>query len=82
MEIEADIFERVLRGWAPMVEEFCEVVGCEPPASGALLFVTEAAESRVIICVWIGARVTLMIDKAEQDVLRRKLDLPWRDEEE
>jgi len=82
MEIEADIFERVLRGWAPMVEEFCEVVGCEPPASGALLFVTEAAESRVIISVWIGARVTLMIDKAEQDVLRRKLDLPWRDEEE
>lgn len=35
-----------------------------------------------MISVWAGARVTLMVDLSEQNLLRRKLDLPWRDEEE
>ena len=34
------------------------------------------------ISVWVGARITLMIDTNEQNILRRKLNLPWRDEEE
>ena len=34
------------------------------------------------ISVWVGARITLMIDVNEQNILRYKLGLPWRDEEE
>jgi len=30
----------------------------------------------------VGARITLMIDTNEQNILRHKLNLPWRDEEE
>jgi len=35
-----------------------------------------------VLSVWLGARVTLMVDLNEQNILRRKLGLPWRDEEE
>ena len=34
-----------------------------------------------ILSVWVGARVTLMIDVNEQNILRRKLGLPWREDE-
>jgi hypothetical protein len=30
----------------------------------------------------VGARITLMIDTNEQNILRHKFKLPWRDEEE
>jgi len=82
MDVDLDIFTRLLRGWAPMVEEFEEELNCEPLPKGAFLVSTTLNEDKQVISVWVGARVTLMVDLAEQNILRKKLELPWRDEEE
>ena len=81
-EIDEDMFIRLLRGWAPLIEAFAEETGLEGLPNGAYLFRTAFAWGNETLAVWLGARVTLMIDVNEQNILRRKLVLPWRDEEE
>ncbi len=80
--IEPEIFVRLLRGWAPFVEEFQQEVGFKGLPTGAFLLRSLLPWGLETISVWIGARITLMIDTNEQNILRHKLNLPWRDEEE
>ena len=81
-EIDAEVFIRLLRGWAPLVDAFDEATGCGSLPHGAFLLRSLLPWGKETISVWIGARVTLMIDENEQNILRHKLGLPWRDEEE
>jgi len=80
--IDADTFVRLLRGWAPLLDEFQEETGIEGLPMGAFLLRSLLPWGIEIISVWVGARITLMIDTNEQNILRHKLNLPWRDEEE
>ena len=80
--IDEAVFVRLLRGWAPLMEEFEQESGLKDLPTGAFLFRTAFSWGQETLAVWLGARVTLMIDIHEQNVLRRKLALPWRDEEE
>jgi hypothetical protein len=82
MDVDLETFSRLLQGWAPMVADFEEELGCSELPKGAFLLTTELGPRTEMISVWAGARVTLMVDLSEQNLLRRKLDLPWRDEEE
>lgn len=80
--IDEALFIRMLRGWAPLVETFYEQTGIEKLPQGAFLLRTALPWGEETISVWVGARITLMIDINEQNILRHKLGLPWRDEEE
>ena len=80
--IDEALFIRLLRGWAPFVEEFYEHTVVDDLPKGAFLLRSQLPWGEETISVWIGARVTLMIDTNEQNMLRHKLGLPWRDEEE
>ena len=80
--IDELLFIRLLRGWAPLVEEFYEHTEVDDLPKGAFLLRSQLPWGEETISVWIGARVTLMIDTNEQNMLRHKLGLPWRDEEE
>ena len=80
--VDESVFIRLLRGWAPLLEAFTETTGIADLPSGAYLIRSELPWGRETISVWIGARVTLMIGVDEQNILRYKLNLPWRDEEE
>ena len=80
--IDEAVFLRLLRGWAPLMEAFEQETGMKDLPSGAFLFRTAFSWGQETLAVWLGARVTLMIDVNEQNVLRRKLAIPWRDEEE
>ena len=80
--IDEAVFVRLLRGWAPLMEEFEKESGLKDLPTGAFLFRTVFSWGQETLAVWLGARVTLMIDIHERNVLRRKLALPWRDEEE
>ena len=82
LEIHPEVFVRMLRGWAPLLETFSEETGLEAPQKGAFLLRSAMPWGTETISVWVGARITLMIDVNEQNMLRRKLNLPWRDEEE
>lgn len=80
--IDEEVFIRLLRGWAPLVETFYEHVKVNELPKGAFLLRSALPWGTETISVWIGARITLMIDINEQNMLRHKLGLPWRDEEE
>ena len=80
--IDEVLFIRLLRGWAPLVEDFYEHTEVDDLPKGAFLVRSQLPWGEETISVWIGARVTLMIDTNEQNMLRHKLGLPWRDEEE
>ena len=80
--IDEALFIRLLRGWAPLVEKFYEHTEVDGLPKGAFLLRSQLPWGEETISVWIGARVTLMIDTNEQNMLRHKLGLPWRDEEE
>jgi len=81
-DITEDVFIRLLCGWAPLLDEFESETGLNNLPSGAFLFTSEVSCGVEVLSVWLGARVTLMVDLNEQNILRRKLGLPWRDEEE
>ena len=81
-DITEDVFVRLLCGWAPLLDEFESETGLNNLPSGAFLFTSEVPCGVEVLSVWLGARVTLMVDLNEQNILRRKLGLPWRDEEE
>ena len=80
--IEPDTFVRLLRGWAPLVEDFYQETEIENLPPGGFLLRSPLPWGIETISVWVGARITLMIDTNEQNILRHKLNLPWRDEEE
>jgi hypothetical protein len=82
LDITEEVFIRLLCGWAPLLENFAEETGIMDLPSGAFLFKSKVSSGEEVLSVWIGARVTLMVDLNEQNILRRKLALPWRDEEE
>ena len=82
LDVPEEVFIKLLRGWAPLLEEFSSVSGKAPPPAGAYLIRASFAGEEEIISVWVGARITLMIDTNEQNILRHKGSLPWRDEEE
>lgn len=80
-DIDDEIFVRLLCGWAPLMDEFTAETGLHDLPSGAFLFRSRLSCGEEVLSVWLGARVTLMVDLNEQNILRRKLGLPWRDEE-
>jgi hypothetical protein len=82
LDVPEEVFIKLLRGWAPLLEEFSSISGKAPPPAGAYLIRASFAGEEEIISVWVGARITLMIDTNEQNILRHKGSLPWRDEEE
>jgi hypothetical protein len=82
VSIEPDTFVRLLRGWAPLVEDFYQETEIEHLPPGGFLLRSLLPWGIETISVWVGARITLMIDTNEQNILRHKLNLPWRDEEE
>ena len=80
--IDEAFFVRLLRGWAPLVEDFYAQTKVGELPKGAFLLRSTLPWGDETISVWVGARITLMIDTNEQNILRHKLGLPWRDEEE
>ena len=80
--VTPEVFVRLLRGWAPLIEDFSDETGLSDLPAGAYLLRSELPWGLETISVWVGARITLMIDVNEQNILRHKLNLPWRDEEE
>ena len=82
LEVSEEVFIRLLRGWAPLLEDFETVSGTESPPAGAYLIRALLRGEEEVFSVWVGARITLMIDTNEQNILRHKASLPWRDEEE
>jgi hypothetical protein len=65
-----------------LLEDFYEQAEVDALPNGAFLLRSTLPWGEETISVWVGARITLMIDTNEQNILRHKLDLPWRDEEE
>lgn len=80
--VSTEVFVRLLRGWAPLLDDFSDETGLSELPPGAYLLRSELPWGLETISVWVGARITLMIDVNEQNILRHKLNLPWRDEEE
>lgn len=80
--VSPDVFIRLLRGWAPLLDEFSKETNLHDLPAGAYLLRSSLPWGVETISVWVGARITLMIDINEQNILRYKLNLPWRDEEE
>ena len=68
---ESDLIE-LLTGRAPLKEDF--VV---PIESGS--YILKSGE--LLVPVWVAARVSLMIDDREKEILRMKLGFEWEEEE-
>ena len=73
IDINENTMISMLKGRAPLCEDF----PAEVEAGSAILRCGEH-----LLPVWIAARVSLMIDKKEQDVLRLKLGIEDGEEEE
>ena len=80
-DLSPEHFVELLTGWAPLLNEFTETTGLHSLPNGAYLLRATMPWGPEILSVWVGARVTLMIDVNEQNILRRKLGLPWREDE-
>jgi len=75
-----DVFNDILSGWEPLVEEFITKTGKTPPERGAWLMMCGTPIGQEILSVWIGARVTMMVNQHEQNVLKVKHGLmAWSD---
>ena len=57
MEVEEAVFIRLLRGWAPLVDTFCEETGAKRPPAGAFLVRSTLPWGEETISVWVGARI-------------------------
>ena len=68
---ESDLIE-LLTGRAPLKEDF--VV---PIESGSYIL----KSGDLLVPVWVAARVSLMIDDREKEILRMKLGFEWEEEE-
>ena len=81
--ISPDTLRRLLRGWAPLIEDYnAEFEPLE--FDGPLLLSCQLASGENLISAWAGARLTLMLDEKARDILRLKLGMPFQmdDEEE
>jgi 16S rRNA C967 or C1407 C5-methylase (RsmB/RsmF family) len=81
--ISTETLTRLLKGWAPMIEDYnSEFDPIE--VDGPLLLSSELPSGEALVSAWAGARLTLMLDEKGRDVLRLKLGLPFQadDEEE
>jgi len=81
--ISPDTLTRLLKGWAPMMEDYNSEF--EPiEVDGPLLLSSQLPSGEALISAWAGARLTLMLDEKGRDILRLKLGMPFQvdDEEE
>ena len=81
--ISTDTLTRLLKGWAPMMEDYNSEF--EPiEVDGPLLLSSQLPSGEALISAWAGARLTLMLDEKGRDILRLKLGMPFQadDEEE
>lgn len=81
--ISPETLTRLLKGWAPLIEEYNSEF--EPiEVDGPLLLSCLLPSGESLIAAWAGARLTLMLDEKARDVLRLKLGMPFQadDEEE
>ena len=79
--ISPETLRRMLQGWAPLMEEYTEAFG-PVEASGPILMSCDLECGPAYVSGWVGARMTLMIDRVGRDVLRMKLGMPSEAEEE
>ena len=84
LNISQQTLSRLLKGWAPLIEEFTEELKLKAPEPGPLLFGCVIDGVEHVVSAWSGARITMMIDNVGKDILRYKLGLPFifEDEEE
>lgn len=81
--ISNETLTRLLKGWAPMIEDYNSEF--EPiEVDGPLLLSSQLPSGEALVSAWAGARLTLMLDEKGRDILRLKLGMPFQvdDEEE
>jgi len=79
--VSAEVLERMLLGWAPLLEDYNDEF--EPiQIDGPLLLSCELSSGEELISAWAGARLTLMMDEKGRDILRLKLGMPFQYETE
>ena len=81
--ISTETLTRLLKGWAPMIEDYNSEF--EPiEVDGPLLLSSQLPSGEALVSAWAGARLTLMLDEKGRDILRLKLGMPFQvdDEEE
>ena len=79
--LEIDVLKRMLQGWAPLMEEYTEMYG-PIEEEGPVLLSCELSCGKALVSGWVGARLTLMMDRVGRDVLRMKLGMPSEADEE
>ncbi len=79
--ISPETLERMLRGWAPLMEDYAEAFGTIEE-EGPVLLSCALPCGEALVSGWVGARLTLMIDRVGRDVLRMKLGMPTEADEE
>ena len=73
IEIDEDTMIAMLKGFTPLREDF-------PVSIERGSFILKCQEH--LLPVWVAARVSLMIDEKEREVLRLKLGIEIEEEEE
>ena len=76
-----DTLRRMLRGWSPLMDDYVEQFG-PLDEEGPILMSCDLPCGPALVPGWVGARLTLMIDRVGRDVLRMKLDMPTEADEE
>lgn len=79
--LEVDALRRMLQGWAPLMEEYIELYG-EVSENGPVLMSCQLPCGPALVSGWVGARLTLMMDRVGRNVLRMKLGMPPEADEE
>jgi hypothetical protein len=79
--LEIEVLKRMLQGWAPLMEEYTELYGLIEE-EGPVLLSCELPCGKALVSGWVGARLTLMMDRVGRDVLRMKLGMPSEADEE
>jgi 16S rRNA C967 or C1407 C5-methylase (RsmB/RsmF family) len=79
--LEIEVLKRMLQGWAPLMEEYTEQYG-PIEEEGPVLLSCELPCGKALVSGWVGARLTLMMDRVGRDVLRMKLGMRSEADEE
>ncbi|MFL2970137.1 MAG: hypothetical protein ACJZ63_04600 [Candidatus Poseidoniaceae archaeon] len=74
-DLAPDTLRRMLQGWAPLMEEYTTEFGPLEEVGPVLMSCTLPC-GQAFVSGWVGARLTLMIDRIGRNVLRMKLDMP------
>ena len=80
-ELAPDTLRRMLQGWAPLMEEYTNEFGPLEEVGPVLMSCTLPC-GQAYVSGWVGARLTLMIDRIGRNALRMKLDMPPEPAEE